>query len=931
MSRLLYEQRAFKRFKDLLKFARTFVFKDVATANLYESAKSIVYGNGYIAACTDGLPYIEKYGKKGFTGDLYEYNLMPDGVTFFKEAFQLNSKYVNQNAGRYRTVTTAAYNTNRSSVDPLYKGNVFELNSYYRGLYCDYNVDPKDSRLAGDYEIMYYDTNFMPTDMSIITFMQIYNANRLMFIKTMESKGFTWESNIRTFNKWFMTVASVIGYLDNEMGHIFDVDAMNQFEIRNFLYSFGITYLDELPTDFQLRTIKNIRRLMKYKGTNEVFGIIVKDIFGGDSVNIYKYYLIRENDLDTQDIKNIETQTGTMDLAKIFSKESNTLKFVKIPYDEANIDEYIATHNLKRYDFDDIISGDAYWKTANASEILSYVNNKLQTKYIEVNTNVRISDETIGIELFFAMLHDMKKEHIGLYYNSVTDESITMFDAMVSAFYILFIMHGYNASSVSTNMLWSDISNPAVSGVLLAICNESTDIKVNNAITKFIEEYSVNSEADRTNDVVFRNKKDVSTAIGESGQEFFNAFKNNFELLKELKDLLRFTYNEDDTLGYGIDPSKSGDGAYKNDYKYPLEGKASGDSEFVKSVYAEMHEEYLSDGYATIDYLPGMKGAVDFSLLISNILERYEATTGYTTENYGTYKDVASYLAVSCPKLYKNITIAKNSGNTALQELFNKVTSDISLTLAQYTVKNPFTKVSNTLSEDVLMKGYGKYFMLKYAKELIERFKSYTVQVHTAASAVEYDEPCFNSLIMHDNLDPSSSRIISLSEYLWTGKNASGVSPVTDSLRTPDVTYYENSTIDNENLIDGIPAGHGDFKDSESIGLSEYGAVYVNTTPETSVIPAALENSFKALFPGRQAAVLGGRIIVNGDVSSVTVDSAGKKAEYLRTGETIPVRSIDLYKAEPDKKYAVVATETSTADNIVAADNETATSVFIKE
>jgi len=928
MAELIFEQRAFKKLKALLNFASTFVFKDLEAANSYETADSIMVSNSYISAVVGNLPYSDKYQKSIFPSDINEYNLMSDGIEFFVEAFRINSKYVGLSSKRYNEVRAATATANKQKSDPEWKGNVFEFNAYYRSLYCDYDIDPKESRIAGDYALLFYDPSFVSDDISVRTFLEIFNENRIMFIKSMENKGFNWESQMRTFNKWFITVSSIFSYLDNEMGHPFDVDAMDQYEIRNYLYSFGVTYLNDLPSDYQLRVIKNLRKLMSYKGTDKIFSIIIDDIFGDDNVNIYKYYLLKSTNegdavafIEGTDSEKLEA------FNHLFANDPDNLVFVKIPFDVVNIDAYLSENTVEKYSFEEIVGTesipiDEYWQLTK-EETLALSFRKLQTKYVELSMNTDFVDDTLGVELFFSMLHENKNLMV-LSNNSLGDDNLSVFNAFAAVFFVAYRLYKNSTSPVNVppNGLLKNGEMLEYAINLLAIASSSSSAKEINyprAISLFAAELSIKDEYKDYYGSIFFGRENMDEVLDL--QSFSQKYKNNLELLKKIKELVRFTYPEDDNIGISLttDSIIEGSSVININRDLAMQLGSSGDSEFVKGVFAQYSTDYANPSLEPNSkpeyYAAGIKGFVDLCILQTSLKERYENRNELESYNYGTYKDLEDYLKAACPVLYTNISQAASTSEQKLQEFFNSLLSDISLSLSEITVINPFTNEESKLSSDVSFKGYGKYFILKYAKELIERFKSYTVQLYSSDSSLNYKDPSFNTIQFYDNLEPDTERFISTAEYLWTGENPrQDIDIIYDTDRIPEKS--NNGYVSKENIIDKYSGSVSCFSDSDKLNLGESVSVYVSSLPDEDV-PEDLIDIYKNLRLHRRSMVINGRIFVDGSTSERDL-----LTETSRLGETVPIRFVDLQGANPVSHIKALASEKSTEDNIIVLASE---------
>ena len=127
------------------------------------------------------------------------------------------------------------------------------------------------------------------------------------------------------------------------------------FDLRSckyFLESSGVDYFKIIPLKYQIRIVKNLNRLIKYKSSNQNIADIL-DIFSSPNTKIYKYWLYKKIGPDTA-IKGTESDT------KIEPKIINTVQ----PIDDGifnfgDLDEStIVTPG--DYDFGDLLEGVSY-------------------------------------------------------------------------------------------------------------------------------------------------------------------------------------------------------------------------------------------------------------------------------------------------------------------------------------------------------------------------------------------------------------------------------------------------------------------------------------------------------------------------------------------------------------------------------------------
>lgn len=816
MSRAVYEERQAKKLKDLLNWAKSFIFKNQELANSYETPESIELSNYYIACRNDTLPYIYKYDKKGFPEDLNEYNMMTDGQQFYIEAYELNTKYVGNDSNRFKQVRSSVHNKNIQMADPPYKGNVFEVNPYYRGLYCEYGLDIVTTRAAKEYSLLYYDKTYVTTNINVEAFLDLYTKNREWFSQVMENRAMTFDNNQRQFNCMFITLVTIFAYMDTDLQKQFSYDLLDQYDIRNALYSFGITFLNDLPFDFQLRVVKNIRRLIKAKGTDQVYSIIAEDIFSGNLAKIYKYYLYRDLGMSRDQIERFNNGTLSYDEYEERRNGAN-LFFLRVPYDVYDIYKYVnetPEEDIQKFPFDDIAGKDTYWDFNNWPGYK--VNQRLgdrswiESKYIAINTEIHSVPDIQGLILFFSMLHETKYS-FPIKSNTLKDPALDLFGLFVCALYLTKMHIDQNISDMIP-------PNSFTVSTVLATYLDNLDYDVYKEHGKF---KSLTIEALKKTGYDYHQKDQYqydTTVESQQGSDilyygFAQHFKDNFEILKGLNNALSaVAYDDDDVTGIDVPDNHTVlleslidhiDTYFSNkDYINP---------EGHEDCYAEIIYKWLNDG-REIDkfkHVPWLKTIIERALIIKNEEALFESRD-YFTNKYGLFENMSieSFIAASYPIAYEKLANAILGDKKSRMELLLSIFNDISYTLANvYTYAPPPDGKKSKLTKDVNFNAFMQEYAIIYAVKLLEYLKSYTVQLHNSGILYDLTNRGQATIQMNDLFTGDINRKKILGEYIFTGKYPWKHDP--DSHINPP--YYDTDRVGNkyhntthERLIDEV-------------------------------------------------------------------------------------------------------------------------------
>lgn len=195
--------------------------------------------------------------------------------------------------------------------------------------YIDKGITFYSARIAPKYDILYISAEIQ--DEILAKFKELYALNTNIAIRTIDDVALKYYHEL--YNRFLMMTILInsIADLISEFSEFF----INRevFDIRTaeyFFNAFGVEFYKDIPMKYQKRLIRNLNKLIKYKGTSKNMINIIQ-IFGFENIDIYKYYL---NKYHTQ-------RTGNCDIS-VINKDGNLYKFPG----------YIDNSNLVRYDKD---------------------------------------------------------------------------------------------------------------------------------------------------------------------------------------------------------------------------------------------------------------------------------------------------------------------------------------------------------------------------------------------------------------------------------------------------------------------------------------------------------------------------------------------------------------------------------------------------
>ena len=413
---------------NLIEFSKSFVFKNKFTADNNETKLSLTESSYYIRAATNPLSTISNNTPAHITSSLVG-NTNIDIINLY-----VKNTYSYILVDKISSITNQEHINNyikNKSQDNIYNNNYFaEYNYYYKKLFIsyyskivnkygdieesyDYNINIIQNeypielenllfyifncRIYNHLDILDYDSSF--SNIKIDFFLSRYHINKTYFLKTIYTEGFEIQENYFNFCKFFVVLMTIQHYVNNKTEIVFDIELLDDYSIRNLLYSYGIYFLDDLSIYSQRRVIRNIQRLLNNKGNSQVIANIL-DIFELPDSTVFKHYM--EKNYRNGVVENVN--------------------FIGIPYNEHNYLKYIDSgkeKSVKPYNY--FIHSDKSWKTSE-EDILEPTNNidfdYIETKYLSIESSFELQTYAAECAYFFDTVYRSKE-----YVNSIFTKS----------------------------------------------------------------------------------------------------------------------------------------------------------------------------------------------------------------------------------------------------------------------------------------------------------------------------------------------------------------------------------------------------------------------------------------------------------------------------------------------------------------------------
>lgn len=275
------------------------------------------------------------------------------------------------------------------------------------------NIDFFTARIADRFEILY--KNDSVSDVLNKDFLDTYNKCRYMVKSVYYNLSMT--KNNQLYDN-FMAMCILFMTLQYMQHKYLQVDITRDFydvESLKLVYdSYSVPFYNEIPLDYHRKIVKNINKLISYKGSSKVFFDLF-DIFDLGSMDIYSYFITKVHRLDSNGIPTFipkKDEEGNIlydDGGNMILDPSNyTLQFSKVKiYDDPALSVSDKANDIE-YEY--LTVPDPYWiEDYDLQKKLSDESfNYLETKYIGIQTIFDLMRITYENAYIFRMITDNK-------------------------------------------------------------------------------------------------------------------------------------------------------------------------------------------------------------------------------------------------------------------------------------------------------------------------------------------------------------------------------------------------------------------------------------------------------------------------------------------------------------------------------------------
>ena len=228
-------------------------------------------------------------------------------------------------------------------------------------------------------------------------FKEIYAINRQIYLKRTYQDAYAFMSDYYDEMVMVMVLTETFANMIAEIPEWYI--RRDIFDLRSaqyFLESQGVKFFREIPLKYQIRLVKNLNRLIKYKSTDQNMHDIL-EVFGMENTTIYKYYIYKDY-LAPDDPK----YDGIDQYGNKFK-----LAFIQVPLGDP-YDKYIQ-NNMYLKDYDTVTEVDEYWDGVLSHDLVKERVGEKDfsiegTKYMFLDYNIDMLKYRFQLSYFIGML-----------------------------------------------------------------------------------------------------------------------------------------------------------------------------------------------------------------------------------------------------------------------------------------------------------------------------------------------------------------------------------------------------------------------------------------------------------------------------------------------------------------------------------------------
>lgn len=350
---------------------------------------------------------------------------------------------------KYPMISDATTPIHLLSMNQLYS---LEENGYLDELYKQYpekeylkhltskKIDIYTARNTDDYGILWMPASEYETLAS--DFKDMYNSCRYMItnvyqMQTVKEENTEYAGFIG-LTILFMTILQMHRkFLDTDITR----DFYDEDSLKYVYDSYGVPFYLGIPIEFHTKIVKNINRLLSYKGSTQVIYELF-DIFEMSAMSIYEYYMLKIHKFENGKPIFVKDENGNYDYRQMYD-----IKFAQVQLYNNPIEEVSNFQN--HVDYDDLVGADPYWITDEEllDKIYSEEYNYMDSKYLGIQTTFNLMKIVYESSYYMKMIID-NRETLGYttIYNNSIRSNCNLFDLIIYTCALICKKYGYEGN-----------------------------------------------------------------------------------------------------------------------------------------------------------------------------------------------------------------------------------------------------------------------------------------------------------------------------------------------------------------------------------------------------------------------------------------------------------------------------------------------------
>ena len=185
--------------------------------------------------------------------------------------------------------------------------------THYQYIYHlgDKRIDYYTARSADNFSLLWV-PELNTFDIIEQKFRRYFDRNRAYTIATVYSEAYRFMSyHYDAFIEILIIIQTMVDMISEVQEYIINKDVFDSRTIRYLFESYGIAYYKEIPVKYQIRIIKNVNLLLKYKSSHRNITDIL-ELFDNDEPNMNQVEVF----IDTAE-KMLGAKEGTLEFIKM--------------------------------------------------------------------------------------------------------------------------------------------------------------------------------------------------------------------------------------------------------------------------------------------------------------------------------------------------------------------------------------------------------------------------------------------------------------------------------------------------------------------------------------------------------------------------------------------------------------------------------------